>query len=243
MLLNLIIRSVLGVLAMALILFLPAGTLDWPQAWIFVAIFILCSTVIGAWLYRTDRDLLAARMASPMSRDQRPRDRAVILAIMVLYFASFLFMALDARRFHWSHVPVWLEVAGAALIVISFWGNVGVMRANSFAAVNIRVQSERGQTVVDTGPYAVVRHPMYAWILPLLLGTPLLLGSAWGVLWLALFVPLLAARISGEEAVLIDGLAGVIATISRARVRYRLDPRHLVIRLPQSQIFAACHSR
>jgi protein-S-isoprenylcysteine O-methyltransferase Ste14 len=208
MLLNLIIRSVLGVLAFALVLFLPAGTLDWPQAWIFLAIFILCSVVIGVWLFRTDPDLLAARMASPMSRDQRPSDRAIILAIMILYFASFIFMALDARRFGWSHVPVWLQTVGAVLIVISFWGNVAVMRANSFAAVNIRVQAERGQTVASTGPYAVVRHPMYAFVLPLLIGTPLLLGSAWGLLWLVPLVLLLAARIIGEEAVLMDGLAG-----------------------------------
>jgi protein-S-isoprenylcysteine O-methyltransferase Ste14 len=222
MLLNLIIRSVLGVLALALVIFLPAGTLDWPQAWIFLAIFILCSTVIGVWLLRTDPDLLAARMASPMSRDQRPRDRAIILAIMVLYFASFIFMGLDARRFGWSHVPVWLEAIGAVLIVISFWGNVAVMRANSFAAVNVRVQPERGQTVASTGPYAVVRHPMYAYVLPLLIGTPLLLGSAWGLLWLLPLLGLLAARIIGEEAVLIEGLPGY--RDYAMRVRYRLIP-------------------
>jgi protein-S-isoprenylcysteine O-methyltransferase Ste14 len=222
MLLNLIIRSVLGVLAFALVLFLPAGTLDWPQAWIFLAIFIFFGVVIGVWLFRTDPALLAARMASPMSRDQRPSDRAIILAIMILYFASFVFMALDAKRFGWSHVPVWLQAVGAALIVLSFCGNVAVLRANSFAAVNIRVQSERDQTVADTGPYAVVRHPMYAWILPFMLGTPLLLGSAWGVLWLALFVPLLVARIRGEEAVLIAGLAGY--RDYAARVRRRLIP-------------------
>jgi protein-S-isoprenylcysteine O-methyltransferase Ste14 len=108
------------------------------------------------------------------------------------------------------------------MVALSFWGNVGVLRANSFASVKVRVQSERAQTVADTGPYAVVRHPMYAWILPLLLGAPLLLGSAWGLLWLALFLPLLAARILGEEAVLRDGLPGY--RDYTARVRYRLIP-------------------
>ena len=222
MLLDLIVRSVLGILAFALFMFLPAGTLDWPQAWAFLAIFILASTAIGAWLFKTDPALLAARMASPFSSDQRLRDRVIIAAIMILFFPWFAFMALDARRFGWSHLPIWLEAVGAALVALSFWGNVGVLRANSFAAVNVRVQSERGQTVADTGPYAVVRHPMYAWVLPLLFGTPLLFGSAWGVLWLALFVPLLMARIIGEEAVLREGLAGYRDYATR--VRYRLIP-------------------
>ncbi len=222
MLLNLIVRSVLGILAFALFLFLPAGTLDWLQAWVFLAIFIVASVAIGLWLLKTDPGLLAARMASPLSADQQPRDRAIIATIMVLFFPWFAFMALDGKRFGWSHVPVWVKAVGAVLVALSFWGNVGVLRANSFAAVNVRVQPERGQMVADTGPYAVVRHPMYAWILPLLLGTPLLLGSAWGVLWLALFVPLLVARILGEEAVLMAGLAGY--RDYAARVRYRLIP-------------------
>jgi protein-S-isoprenylcysteine O-methyltransferase Ste14 len=222
MLLNMTIRSVLGILAFALFMFIPAGTLDWPQAWAFLGIFMIASVAIGLWLMKTDPALLAARMASPFSADQRLRDRAIIAAIMILFFPWFSFMALDAKRFGWSQLPLWLEVVGAVLVALSFWGNVGVLRANSFAAVNVRVQSERGQTVADTGPYAVVRHPMYAWILPLLLGTPLLLGSAWGLLWLALFVPLLMARILGEEAVLRDGLPGY--RDYAARVRYRLIP-------------------
>ena len=222
MLLNMTIRSILGILAFALCLFIPAGTLDWPQAWAFLIIFILASVAIGLWLMKTDPALLAARMASPFSADQRLSDRLIIAAIMVLFFPWHAFMALDAKRFGWSHLPVWLEVIGAVLVALSFWGNVGVLRANSFAAVNVRVQSERGQTVADTGPYAVVRHPMYAWILPLLLGTPLLLGSAWGLLWLVLFVPLLVGRILGEEAVLRDGLPGY--RDYAARVRYRLIP-------------------
>jgi protein-S-isoprenylcysteine O-methyltransferase Ste14 len=221
-LLNMTIRSILGILALALFIFLPAGTLDWPQGWVFLAIFIIASAAIGLWLMKTDPDLLAARMASPFSADQRASDRAIILAIVILYFASFIFMGLDARRFGWSHVPAWLQIVGAVLIVISFCGNVGVLRANSFAAVNIRVQAERDQRVADSGPYAVVRHPMYAFVLLMLVGTPLLLGSAWGLLWLVPPVLLLAARILGEEAVLRDGLPGY--RDYAARVRYRLIP-------------------
>ena len=220
--LNMMIRSILGTLAFALFLFLPAGTLDWPEAWIFILISILCGTGIGLWLMRTDPALLAARMASPLSKDQRPRDRAIIAAMMVLFFAWFVFMAFDAKRFGWSYRPHWLAVVGAVLILASFWGDVAVLRANSYAAVNVRVQTEREQTVVSTGPYAVVRHPMYAWALLLLIGTPLLLGSLWGLVVVPVLVALLVARLLGEEAVLRDGLAGY--RDYAARVRYRLIP-------------------
>ena len=220
--LNMTIRSMLGTLVLALCLFLPAGTLDWPEAWVFLAIFVLCGLGIGIWLMRADPALLAARMASPLSRDQRPRDRAIIAAMLILFFAWFVLMALDARRFGWSHLPAWLEAVGAAMIVASFGGDVGVLRANSYAAVNVRVQAERHQTVISTGPYAVVRHPMYAWSLLVLIGTPLLLGSLWGLAAVPLLVALLVARLLGEEAVLRDGLAGYREYA--ARVRHRLIP-------------------
>ena len=97
-----------------------------------------------------------------------------------------------------------------------------VLKANSFAAVTIGVQKERGQTVASSGPYAVVRHPMYAFLLPLMVGTPLLLGSLWGLVGVLLMLPLLAARALGEETVLLDGLAGYREYA--AKVRFRLVP-------------------
>jgi protein-S-isoprenylcysteine O-methyltransferase Ste14 len=222
MLASMIMRSALGILGSALLLFLPAGTFAWPQGWVFLAIFTFCSFTIGLWLQRTDPRLLAARMASPLSPEQRPRDRAIIAAFMALFVVWVVFMPLDAKRFGWSHMPAWLEAVGAVLVVVSFWGNVGVLRANSFAAVNVLVQAERGQTVISTGPYAVVRHPMYAYALLLLLGIPLLLGSLWGLAWLPLLLALLVARLLGEEALLREGLAGY--RDYAGRVRYRLIP-------------------
>jgi protein-S-isoprenylcysteine O-methyltransferase Ste14 len=159
-------------------------------------------------------------MKSPMSADQKPRDRAVMGAISVAFFGWLVLMALDARRFGWSHTPLWAQALGAALILGAFYGWVGVLRANSFTAVTIRLQPERGQTVISTGPYAVVRHPMYAYALLLMIGAPLLLGSLWGLLGLVLFIPLLAARTLGEEIVLMDGLPGYREYA--AKVHFRL---------------------
>jgi protein-S-isoprenylcysteine O-methyltransferase Ste14 len=222
MIFNLIIRSMLGALAFAVVLFGPAGTLIWPQGWIFLGLFIVCSIGIGVWLLRADPELLAARMQSPVSADQRLSDRIIIWAIMILFWSWFAVMALDAKRFGWSHVPLWAQILGAILVAGSFWGQVDVLRANSFAAVNVRVQSERGHTVASTGPYGIVRHPMYSYVILMMIGAPLLLGSLWGLLGLVVFVPLLAARAIGEEAVLMEGLDGYRAYAGR--VRYRLLP-------------------
>jgi protein-S-isoprenylcysteine O-methyltransferase Ste14 len=207
---------------LALLLFVPAGTVAWPQAWIFLALFNACSLAIGYWLLKTDPALLAERMKSPFSAEQRPRDRAVMAAIVLCLFTWFVFVALDARRFHWSHTPLWVQAIGAVLIVAAFWAWSRVLRANSFASVTVRVQAERGQTVISTGPYAVVRHPMYADALLLLIGAPLLLGSLWGLLGVVLFMPLMALRLLGEEAVLREGLPGYREYA--AKVRYRLLP-------------------
>ena len=217
-----VVQNLAFTVLLALMLFLPAGTPAWPQGWIFLVLFVACSQATGLWLLKTDPALLAERMKSPFSADQRPRDRAIIVAIMIFLCAWIVFMPLDARRFGWSHTPPWAQVIGAVLIVGAFWGWVGVLRANSFASVKVRVQQERGQTVISTGPYAIVRHPMYGYVLPLLVGTPLLLGSLWGLLGIVVVMPLLAARALGEEEVLMDGLPGY--RDYAAKVRFRLVP-------------------
>lgn len=217
-----LIAQTLPLVFLGLLLFLPGGTLAWPQAWIFLALFIGCSLAIGVWLLKTNPDLLAERMKSPFSADQKPRDRALMVVIVLGFFAWFAFMALDARRFGWSHTSPWAQVLGAVLIVGAYCGYIQVFRANSFASVLVRLQKDRGQTVISTGPYAVVRHPMYAYALPLLIGVPLLLGSLWGLFGLLLFVPMLALRALGEEAMLMDGLPGY--RDYAAKVRFRLLP-------------------
>lgn len=218
----LIIQSVAGFVLAALLLFLSAGTWAWPQGWAFLLLFTACSVVTDVWLLRRDPALLAARMRSPLAAGQRWRDRAVMTLILVAFIGWLAFMALDARRFGWSQAPSWAQALGAGLIVAAFWGWFRVLRANSFAATTIQLQRDRGQTVISTGPYAVVRHPMYASSLLLMLGAPLMLGSLWGLAALVVFVPLLAARALSEEALLLAGLPGY-ADYAR-KVRYRLAP-------------------
>jgi protein-S-isoprenylcysteine O-methyltransferase Ste14 len=220
--LKMIARSIGFAAVLALLLFVPAGTLAWTQGWIFLALFMCSSLIIGLWLAKVDPGLLAARMKSPLSREQRSSDRAVMAGIMIIFYAWVVFMPLDARRFGWSHVPLWAQVLGGVLIVSAFLGWIAVLKANSFAAVTIGVQQERGHTVISTGPYAIVRHPMYAFLLPLMIGTALLLGSLWGLLGVLLMLPLLAARATGEEAVLRDGLPGYREYSTK--VRFRLVP-------------------
>ena len=221
MLLKIVVQSALGFLLLALLLFPAAGTVAWPGAWVFLALVSAGSLAIGLWLRKADPGLLAERMASPLGAEQRPWDRAVMAALLLAFAAWLVAAGLD-RRFGWSHAPFWTQALGAALIIASFGGIASVLSVNSFAAITVRVQGERGQTVISTGPYAVVRHPMYAFALLLGIGVPLLLGSLWGLAGLAVFLPLLAARAVGEEAVLMAGLPGYAAYV--ARVRFRLLP-------------------
>ncbi len=218
-----IVRSIVGVVLFVLVLFVPAGTIAWPEGWIFLALFIGCSLGTTIWLRAVDPDLLAARMQSPLRGDQRPRDRLIMAVLLLLFWGWFAVMALDARRFGWSHVPVWGKVLGALLVAGAFWGWITVLRANRFAATNVRVQHERGQTVISTGPYAFVRHPMYGYAILLIVGTALLLGSLWGLLLgVVLLVPLFGLRAVGEEAVLLEGLPGY--RDYAAKVKYRMLP-------------------
>jgi protein-S-isoprenylcysteine O-methyltransferase Ste14 len=219
---SLVVQTAVSILLAVLLLFLPAGTLAWPPAWIFLVLFFGCSQATGLWLLRHDPALLAERMKSPIGSNQTARDRAIIVAILVAFCGWLVFMALDAKRFDWSHTAEWAQALGVILIVAAFGGWISVLHANSFAATQIRLQLDRGQTVITTGPYAVVRHPMYAYALLLMIGTPLLLGSLWGLLGLVVFIPLLALRVRGEETMLMAGLPGY-ADYAR-RVRFRLIP-------------------
>ena len=219
---KMVVNSLAGLGLMLLVLFVPAGTLAWLQGWVFLALITACSTAVSAWLWRNDRALLAARLEGPLRSSQRARDRMIVLALFAAFLIWLVFMGLDARRLRGSGTPLWAELAGAGLILASFWGFFAVLRANSFAATTVRVQSERAHRVVSQGPYAVVRHPMYAFALLMFLGTPLLLGSLWGLLGLVALVPVLMLRTLGEEQLLFSELAGYREYA--ARVRYRFVP-------------------
>jgi protein-S-isoprenylcysteine O-methyltransferase Ste14 len=221
---KLIVKLLLEVVVMlaifAGVLFGVAGTWDWPSGWAYLALFAAVSLTISLWLARIDPGLLAERLKSPVQKDQKPWDRLFLLTIMVGYFAWLAVMAWDARRAAWSHVPVWVQVAGAALIVASYFGIAWVFRTNSFAAPVIKIQAERRQTVISTGPYAFVRHPMYAFALPQFVGGPLMLGSWWGLVGAVLFTLAVAVRTLGEETMLRADLEGYDDYARRVRWRY-----------------------
>jgi protein-S-isoprenylcysteine O-methyltransferase Ste14 len=219
---RLIKQSLIWFAFMMVLLFVPAGTLAWPAGWVFLAVFGLTSFVMTRWMLRHNPELLAERMAPLIQREQKAWDKLLLSALMLLWCAWFVVMGLDAVRFGWSQVPLWLRVLGALAILVSMYIIFLTMQANSFAAPVVKIQKERGHSVVSHGPYAIVRHPMYLGALLLMVGTPLLLGSWWGLAMLPLIIALLGTRAVMEERTLareLDGYADYAA-----RVRYRLIP-------------------
>ena len=217
---KLLIRSGLWFVATA-VLFLVAGTIDWPAAWIFLALIHGYGLAIGLRLAKHDPALLAERLASPFRTIQETWDRVFVLTIIVLLPAWFIVIPLDAR-FGASHVPIWLQCVGAAALLFSFHVVDMTFRANTYAAPVVRIQTERAHRVVSTGPYAYVRHPMYTGFALFLLGTSLLLGSWYGLALAAVPIAVLAWRTVHEERLLSERLAGYADYA--ARVRYRLIP-------------------
>lgn len=204
------------------LLFASAGTLRWAEAWWFLALYAAAGTAVLLWLAKNDPPLLAARMNVKPQEGQPLWDRLVLVAARLIYWSWLILMGLDGGRFHWSALPDWLIWLGRTALLAGIWGIWRVFRENSFGAPVVRIQAERGHSVISTGPYAIVRHPMYAASLFLLVGWALALGSAWGVLG-ALFIEfLIALRIGGEEKVLREGLPGYVEYTRK--VRYRLIP-------------------
>ena len=208
--------------AMGVLLFLSAGTLNWAGAWIFLAEMVSLGLAAGLALAQHDPALLKERLGPPVQKNQSPADKILLSAILVLTFGWLAFMGLDAVRFAWSFVPAWAQALGALSLLVSVGIGYRTMRENSFAAPVVKIQKDRGQTVITTGPYRYVRHPMYFGGLFFFIGTPLLLGSWWGLAFGLVLVGLLCIRISMEERTLRAGLDGYDAYA--ARVRYRLIP-------------------
>jgi protein-S-isoprenylcysteine O-methyltransferase Ste14 len=203
-------------------LFVPAGTIDWLGGWIFMAEMVLFSAASVAWLAKYDPGLLQERLGGPIQKGQTFWDKVFMLTMLVIWYGWMVLMALDVKRWHLSEAPDWVTYAGAVLIALGFLAVLRTFRENSFAAPVIKIQQERGQKVIDTGPYAVVRHPMYAAALLHIFGTPLVLGSWIGLVVLPIIVGCLIVRIFIEEAMLRKGLPGYREYA--ARVRYRLVP-------------------
>jgi protein-S-isoprenylcysteine O-methyltransferase Ste14 len=222
MITRMVVQTTIWLAAMGAVLFLAAGDWGWPQGWVFLGEIAVSSFAVSFWLARHDPALLAARLSAPVQPDQQPWDR-VFMAAAALVFVSWLVLsALDARRFGWSVVPLWAEALGAVLIALCMLVVWQTFRFNTFAAPQVRVQIDRGQRVVTDGPYRIVRHPMYAGALLMFVGTPLLLGSWWGLLFVPLAVVGIGFRAVGEEQMLRLELPGY--DDYTRDVRFRLFP-------------------
>ena len=206
-----------------LLLFLLASDWHWPEGWIFSLLFCGLSFLTVLYLYLRDPELLNERFGSPVQRDQKPWDKVLLIIFFLAFLAWFVIMPLDARRFHWSTpFPRWLEAVGAVMFFGAFFLLFSAMKENTFAAPVVKMQKARGQQVISSGVYGLVRHPMYSGGTLLFLGGALLLGSFWGLVIGLISSALLAIRSLGEEKMLQRELIGYPDYMKR--VRWRLVP-------------------
>ena len=211
--------SLFSTLLMAALLLLPAGTLNYWQAWVFLAVYFSASIAISLYLITSDPALLARRMSGGPFAEKEPAQR-VIMSITSLAFVGLLVLPAIGHRLRWSELSPGAALAGDVLVLLGWLGIFFVFRENSFSSATIELASD--QRVISTGPYAWMRHPMYAAALVMLLGIPIALGSSWGVLIVVAMLPVLIWRLLDEERFLVRNLPGY-AEYQR-RVRYRLLP-------------------
>ena len=213
------IRSALSVLALAAMLFLPAGSLRFWQGWLYGFVFVAATAAISLYFLKHDPKLVERRMHVGPMAEQRPAQK-IIMAITLLGFVLLLALPGLDHRWHWSAVPPWLVLAANAGVALSFVVFFIVLIQNSYAASTIRVETD--QPVVSTGAYAIVRHPLYSGALLFLALTPLALGSYWTLLVLVPIGPVLVWRLLDEERFLKQSLPGY-AEYCRT-TRFRLIP-------------------
>ncbi|WP_420960185.1 methyltransferase family protein [Brucella sp. IR073] len=214
------IRLLIWTVFIAVLIFWPAGTLAYPGGWVFMIFMGLGGFIMIWWLAKVSPSLLRERMAAPWQRGQASWDRVWLSLFVVLFCGWLALMSWDAARTGFTAVPLWLQVVGVLAIIANYLGTWATFRENAFAAPVVKLQEN--QKVIDTGPYAIVRHPMYTSALCLFLGTPLAMGSWLGLAVGVVFCLALAWRAVHEENALREGLPGYDAYMSR--VCYRFIP-------------------
>jgi len=209
----------IGALVLGVLLFLPAQTLNYWQAWVFILVFQTSVNAIGLYLALKDPALFERRKKVGPAAEQNPAQKIIMSLALLSLVALLVVCALD-HRLGWSHMPVMASLIGDLLVMLGLYLNFIVFKANSFGASTIQVVES--QKVISTGPYALIRHPMYGGVLIMVAGVPLALGSWWGLLILALVLPGLVWRILDEEQTLKRDLPGYLEYMQK--VRYRLVP-------------------
>ena len=207
-------------LTIAGLLFIPAGTIGWIAGWVFIALLCSVSLLTARILVRDDPELLRERMSSPVQRNQPLWDRVLLPVFLLLFVAWLILMSLDAVRFGWSDVPFWLQVLGALGVTLSSYVMYRAFRENAYLYPVVKIQEERGQSVVSTGPYRYVRHPMYSSAFVFFPATALLLGSWLGLLFSLVLIAVIILRTALEDRTLKSGLDGYAEYAET--VKYRL---------------------
>jgi protein-S-isoprenylcysteine O-methyltransferase Ste14 len=206
-------------LIVAALLFIPAWTLDYWQAWTFLAVYFASSLAITLYLMKHDPKLLERRMSGGPTAENEPIQKVIMFFASLGFIGLIVFPALD-HRFAWSHMPPYAAIAGDVFVVLGFLAIFFVFKENTFTAATIELAPD--QKVISTGPYALVRHPMYGGALVMLVGIPISLGSWWGLLVIVAMLPVLMWRLFDEEKFLARKLPGYVDY--QKQVRYRLIP-------------------
>jgi protein-S-isoprenylcysteine O-methyltransferase Ste14 len=210
---------VLGVIALGLLLFLPAGTFRYWQAWVFIVVFVSCVTGIGLYLALTDPALLERRKKVGPANEQSLGQKIAISIGFLALLSLFVFSAIS-HRFGWSPVPAAVSLAGNLLVALGLLINLLVFRENTYGGATVETIAD--QRVISSGPYALVRHPMYVGVLIMMAGIPLALDAWWSLAIIVVAAPGLIWRILDEESLLKRALPGYVEYTQR--VRYRLVP-------------------
>ena len=217
-----LMAATVGILGLAALMLWLSGDWRWVEGWIFCVWWVSFAVVILLWLRSRDPALLAERMRMPGSGGESRSDLTILIGIKVCFLAFIVVPALDVR-FGWTpRLPLWSEVCGGILLLGGSFPFFRAFTDNTYASQLVRIQAERGQHVIDTGVYSLVRHPMYLGASLVFVGAALLLGSVYGLLAGVALVGLLVVRIFGEEKLLAQNLEGYKEY--RQKVRYRLVP-------------------
>ena len=211
-----IIKYIMGFLMVGALLFLPAGSLCYPNGWLFIGLLFIPMLILGVVLFIKAPALLEKRLDA---KEEQGAQKAVVALSGLLFVAGFVVAGLD-YRFGWSTVPLWVVIAASAVLLIAYALYMEVMRENAYLSRTIEVQE--GQRVVDTGLYGIVRHPMYAVTIWLFLSIPLVLGSWWAFLCFIPYVAIISVRIVNEERLLESELEGYAEY--KKKVKYRIIP-------------------
>lgn len=212
------VRLCIGLLLALPLLFWTAGTIDWRRGWLFYSLLVALAFFAVAWISRDNPELFAARRRIPKAA--KPWDMAIIAITLLAWLSIMPIAALDDARFGWAPQPVWVQLVGYVLLIAGFMGVTWAQSVNRHFETTIRIQTDRAHAVIDTGPYAFIRHPGYAFAIPMSAGMALSLGSLFALIPVAVIAVVLAIRTLAEDGELKANLPGYTEYAARVKQRW-----------------------